>query len=176
MVITLVGFRGAGKSSVGPELASRLGWESVDADAVIVQRAGQPIAEIFARQGEASFRGLEAEVLAELLQSGERVLAAGGGAVLRPDTRLRMREAGPVVWLQASLETVWSRIQSTLGASRPALTPLNPRQEIEALLEERTPLYAEASTIAVSTDGRSVAEIVAEIESQLPLAARRPRR
>lgn len=168
MVISLIGYRGVGKSSVGPQLAARLGWECVDADVEIAARAGKSIAEIFAQEGEPRFRAWEAEVLANLLDSDQLVVSAGGGAVMNPDTRQRMREAGPVVWLQATPETIWARIGATLGAGRPSLTGLEPREEIEQLLAERSPVYALAATIAVPTDGRSVTAIVDEIESRLP--------
>jgi shikimate kinase len=174
MVITLIGFRGVGKSSVGPQLASRLGWESVDADAEIVARAGKSVAEIFAQEGEPRFRRWEADVLCDLLLSDRLVVSAGGGAVMNPDTRQRMREAGPVVWLQATLETIWARIGASVGASRPSLTGHDPRTEIELLLRERTPLYAETATIVTATDGRTVTAIVDELESLLPPQQRWP--
>jgi shikimate kinase len=172
MVITLIGFRGVGKSSIGPLLAARLGWSCVDADAEIIACAGKSIADIFAADGEARFRQWEVEVLAALLKRDRLVLSAGGGAVLNEQTRRRMRDAGPVVWLRASLETIWSRIGTdlTTARQRPALTAEEPRREVELLLGARSPLYAECATIAVETDGRTPAEIVEEIVSRLPAA------
>jgi shikimate kinase len=168
MVITLIGFRGVGKSSIGPQLAARLGWDCVDADVEIVGRAGKSIAEIFAQEGEPRFRQWEADVLADLLHRDRLVIAAGGGAVMNELTRQRMREAGPVIWLQASLETIWSRIAPSLGAGRPALTGHDPRTEIEVLLKQREPVYAATASITIPTDGRSVTAIVDELESRLP--------
>lgn len=171
MVVTLIGFRGAGKSSVAPRLAARLGWEWIDADAELTRRLGRSIPDVFAREGEAAFRRYEADLLAELLVRDRLVIAAGGGAVLNAATRRQMRAAGPVVWLRASVETIWTRIGHDLGAGggRPALTSLDPRAEVEALAARREPVYAEAASLVVDTDGRSVDEIVAELVAQLAL-------
>ncbi len=93
MVITLIGYRGTGKSTVGPQLAARLGWDFLDADPEIEKRAGKTIRQIFADSGEAEFRRLEVELLAEKLASERLVLAPGGGAILNESTRQRMRAA-----------------------------------------------------------------------------------
>jgi shikimate kinase len=169
MTITLIGFRGSGKSSVASELAARLGWDWADADAEIERQTGASIPEIFADEGEPAFRRYEATVLTELLTRDRLVIAAGGGAVLNEDIRRRMRTAGPVVWLQASLETILSRIGGDLrnglrgGGSRPPLTSHDPETEAELLLRQREPVYREAATISVGTDGRSVRSVVDEI-------------
>jgi shikimate kinase len=170
MPLTLIGFRGTGKSSVGPELAARLGWSCVDADDEIVRQAGKSIADIFAQDGEPTFRRYEAGVLAELLRRHRIVVSAGGGAVMDEDTRRQMRAAGPVVWLQASMATIFARIGDDLktGGTRPALTGHDPRTEAELLLSRREPAYADTATIIVDTDGRSVAGVVDEIVRQLP--------
>ena len=170
MVITLIGFRGVGKSSVGPELAARLGWTCVDADVEIANRAGKSIPEIFAQEGEPAFRRWEVDVLNDLLHRDRLVIAAGGGAVMNVLTCRVMREAGPVVWLQASLETIWSRIGPSLstGGPRPALTEHDPRTEVEMLLQQRDPVYAETASLIVSTDGRTVTAIVDDILAHLP--------
>lgn len=175
MVITLIGFRGVGKSSVGPQLASRLGWGCVDADVEIAARAGKSIPEIFAQDGEPVFRRWEADVLYDLLHRDRLVIAAGGGAVMNELTRRVMRESGPVVWLQASLETIWSRIGAGLvsGGGRPALTQHDPRTEVELLVQRREPVYAETASLIVSTDGRTVTAIVDDIVAQLPPLAER---
>ena len=95
MIITLVGYRGCGKSSVAQALASRLGRDFVDADAEIERRSGRSIREIFDEQGESGFRRIEREVISELLTGPGVVLAAGGGAVLNAETRKEMKSAGP---------------------------------------------------------------------------------
>lgn len=171
MVITLVGYRGTGKSTVGPALADRLGWAFVDADPEIERRAGRTIRDIFDREGEPHFRKLEAETLAEFLGRDRLVLAPGGGAVLSDQTRERMRAAGPVVWLTAPVDLLLERLQRdpTTGERRPSLTGLPPRQEIEELLARREPLYADAATIRIDTAGRDVKSLVDEICARLSL-------
>ena len=170
MIITLVGYRGCGKSSVGPALAARLSWDAADADTEIERRSGLTIRDIFREQGEPAFRRIEREVISELLAGRNVVLAAGGGAVLNAETRREMTSAGPVVWLQASVETILERIEadSSSGARRPSLTESDPRTEVESLLAVREPLYREVATLAVATDGRAVQEIVDEIIARLP--------
>ncbi|MFV0446000.1 MAG: shikimate kinase [Planctomycetaceae bacterium] len=169
MNITLIGYRGVGKSTVGPQLAARLGWECVEVDELIARRAGKSIADIFAQDGEPVFRRLEAELLGELFRGDQLVISAGGGAVLNELTRQTMREAGPVVWLQASTDSIWSRIgRSLFSGSRPALTDQDPRAEVEQLLRQREPFYAEAASLVIPTDNRSVTAIVDEIASLLP--------
>lgn len=170
MTITLVGYRGTGKSSVAQRMADTLGLAAVDADAHIEQRAGKTIREIFADDGEPAFRALERTVAAELLRRTGLVIASGGGAVLNADTRRDMRAAGPVVWLRASPATIAARLDADPATRdrRPALTNHDPRDEIAALLAVREPLYREVATIIIDTDDRDVADIVAEILTQLP--------
>lgn len=170
MIITLVGYRGTGKSSVAVGLAARLGMTPIDADALIERRAGCTIRELFEQQGEPAFRRLERAVLAELLAQDGLVIAAGGGAVLDPDTRQRMRAAGPVVWLQASAATIAARLEAdrTTRDRRPPLTSVGPRHEIELLLAQREPLYREVASLAVPTDARDVPEVVDDIVARLP--------
>ncbi len=170
MFITLIGYRGTGKSSVAPELAARLEWAWVDADREVVARAGRSIAEIFATDGEPEFRRLERETLVTLLARDKLVLAAGGGAILNADTRRDLRAAGPVVWLQSDVATLARRLgaDDATAGQRPALTGGNAIDEIAAVLARREPLYREAATISVSTVDRTIAEIVDEILAALP--------
>ena len=169
MTITLVGYRGTGKSSVAQQLAEQSNLSMLDADAEIERRAGCTIRDIFAKQGEAGFRELERDVMSDLLQRGNLVIAAGGGAVLNADTRSQMKAAGPVVWLQADPDTIESRLRSdtTTHDRRPPLTKGDLASEIATLLAAREPLYREVATVTVVTDHRDVAEIVAEIISRL---------
>lgn len=163
MVVTLIGYRGSGKSSVAGPLAERLGWRWIDADAELERRAGQTIREMFASQGEPAFRRLEREVMAELLTRDELVIAAGGGAVLNADTCDEMRATGPVIWLQASAELLLQRIEADKSTAerRPNLTSSSGRAEIEQLLAQREPLYRQCATLTLATDGHSVTDIVA---------------
>lgn len=172
MRITLIGYRGCGKSTLAPLLARRLGCDWVDADVVIEQQAGCTIKEIFAREGEPGFRQREAAVLADLLRRDPVVSAAGGGAILNPQTRQSMRAAGPVVWLQAPLDTLAARIagDATTAERRPNLAG-GGTAEIAQLLAFREPLYREAATLTVDAGNRSPADLVDEILAQLPQGA-----
>lgn len=165
MPVTLIGYRGCGKSTVGPLLAERLGWAFVDADERIETRAGRSIREIFAADGEGEFRRLEREVMAELLQRTRIVIAAGGGAILDEDTRADLRRSGPVVWLRVDVATLLDRINAdpSTVSRRPDLTQTGGREEIERLLEQRTPLYAAAATFTVDAGTAEPAELVEQI-------------
>jgi len=170
MVITLIGYRGVGKSTIAPRLAARLGWNWIDADAEIEQRAGRTIAEIFQQEAEAGFRVREASVLSDLLSRDRLIIAAGGGAILNPHSRETIRAAGPAVWLTAGLDSIFSRLQgdATTSIRRPSLTGTDARTEIETLLAARTPLYAETATLTINSERRSPEAIVDEIMLSLP--------
>jgi shikimate kinase len=165
MPITLIGYRGCGKTTLADPLADALGWTAIDADVELERRAGRTIRQIFETDGEPHFRALERDLIAELLTRDRLVLAAGGGAVLDPTTRQRMRAAGPVVWLHASAEVLAARIaaDATTAARRPNLTADGGRLEVERLLAVREPLYRETATCAVSTEGRTSGQILAEV-------------
>ena len=167
--IFLIGYRGTGKTTVGRLVAERLGWESIDADDEIERRAGKSIAAIFADNGEAAFRDLEAAVVADLCRRTQLVVAPGGGAVLRAATRDAMRAAGPVVWLTAGVDTIAQRLAADVasGSRRPNLTAAGGRAEIEALLAERTPIYRACATFVVDTEGKTPAEVADEIVAHL---------
>lgn len=165
----LTGYRGTGKTTVAKLIARKLGWEWVDADDALEQAAGKTIAAIFADEGEPAFRDLEEKIVAQLCQRGKTVIALGGGAVLRETTRGRLREAGPIVWLTATAETLASRIAGDASTEdrRPNLTNLPAREEIRRLLAEREPLYRECATFTQDTEARSPDEIASEIVQQL---------
>lgn len=173
MIVTLIGYRGTGKTSVAPRLAARLGVPWIDADPELERRAGRTIREIFATDGEPEFRRLERETLVDLLSRGSGVIAAGGGAILNSDTRRDIRAAGPVVWLQAAVETLANRIagDATSRERRPNLTGQGGVDEIRTLLAVREPLYRETATLTVDTTDKDVDAIVEEILAGLP---RRP--
>jgi shikimate kinase len=162
MVITLIGYRGTGKSTLAPALALRLGWEWIDADVELERRAGRSIREIFATDGEPEFRRLERELLAELLRRDRLVLAAGGGAILNEATRADLKAAGPVIWLRASADAIEQRLatDSMTGQRRPDLTARGGREEIERLLAIREPLYRECATLEFDTETASADELV----------------
>ena len=175
MVITLIGYRGSGKSSVAGLLAAALDMSWIDSDDVIEQRAGRSIREIFATDGEAEFRRLERNVLRDLTSQESLIIAAGGGVVLAEDNRRCMQQAGPVIWLQAGVERLAERIQQDASTAerRPSLTGQSVADEIEAVLTDRLPLYEDAATLAINTDDFSPDEVAEEICRQLP-ALRKP--
>lgn len=170
----LIGYRGTGKSSIAGKLAARLGWNWIDADEELERRAQQTIAEIFAKDGEAYFRKLEAALLAELVQKPDAVLALGGGVVLLQQNRDVLREVGCVVWLQAQPETLLARIAGdpSTATRRPQLSTHGGRAEIEQLLAQRTPWYRECASLVMNTDGRDLDSVVDDIFEQLPQAMR----
>lgn len=170
MVITLIGYRGSGKSSLAPALAAALGWDWIDADVELEARAGKTIRQIFDQDGEPAFRKLEHDILAELLQRDKLIIAAGGGAILNPDTRSRMKSAGPVIWLQASLETLAARIfgDATTAERRPNLTSQGGVAEIAQVLATREPLYRQTASLTVDTTSASTEELVNSLLPQLP--------
>ena len=153
--VVLVGAPGSGKSTVGALLARRLGLPFRDVDAVIVEQAGKSIAEIFADDGEAAFRGLEEQITGELLAL-PGVLALGGGAVLSPATRAALR-GQRVIWLRIGLSQSVKRVG--LDTARPLLLG-NVRGQLLKLLNERAALYAEVATEVVDTDHTTPAEVV----------------
>ena len=153
--IVLIGAPGSGKSTDGAMLAERLGVTFHDADAVIVERAGKSIAEIFTDDGEAAFRALEEQITAELLAL-PGVLSLGGGAVLSATTRAALR-GHRVVWLRVGLAQSVKRVG--LDTARPLLLG-NVRGRLLKLLKERAPLYAEVATEVVDTDDATPAQVV----------------
>lgn len=166
--LVLVGPPGAGKTTVGRVLARRLGVSFTDADAVIVARAGKPIADMFVEDGEAAFRALEREVVAELLADVDGVLALGGGAVLAAETRALLR-GHRVVALMVGLADGVRR--TGMSSARPLLSGVNPRATFKALLDARAPLYREVATVEIDTARRSpnqVARAALEAIGALP--------
>lgn len=150
--IFLVGARGTGKSTVGRVLAARLGWLFADADEHLEEVAAATIADIFRFQGEAAFRDLEADVLAELAARQEHVIATGGGVVLREANRAKLAQ-GFVVWLQATPEAAFARMQSdpTTAARRPNLTSTGGLEELRSVMAAREPLYRAIADFALDT-------------------------
>ncbi len=171
MNLVLIGYRATGKTTLARLLAERLGWDWIDADVEIERRAGKSIARIFAEDGEPAFRDLEAAVVADLCRRERLVLAAGGGAPMRPESREAMRASGKVVWLKAQPETVHARMagDATTEARRPDLTDRGGLEEIVALMARREPVYHQSAHSEVDTEGKSPDEIAAEILDRLRL-------
>ena len=171
--VCLIGYRGTGKTTVGRILAERLGYRYIDTDDEIEKRAGRTIADIFRDQGEGAFRDLESTVIADVVQPSQLVLSLGGGAILRPENRQRIQECGVVVWLRAPLETIAERmgLDPHTEDRRPKLTEHGTLDEINAVLQERWPLYQACASISVDTDGRSPQAVVDLIVEQCALDA-----
>jgi shikimate kinase len=165
MLVSLIGYRGTGKSTVAQHVALALGWDWVDADVEIELRAGKSIRSIFDVDGEPAFRELEAAVLEELCRRDKLVLALGGGVVLREANRRLMKAVGPVVWLTASPQTLAERIaaDTTTAERRPNLTTAGGISEIIATLEQRLPFYRDCASVAVDTEGKNAMEVAAAI-------------
>lgn len=162
--IVLVGMMGAGKSSVGRRLATRLAIPFVDADAEIETAHRMSIPDIFATYGEAYFRSGEARVIARLLDGGAQVLATGGGAFMDADTRAAIAARGVSVWLKAELDVLMRRIRRR--QDRPLLKTGDPGETLRRLIAERYPVYAQAGITVQSRDvphDKIVDEIIAAL-------------
>ena len=167
--VALIGMMGAGKTAVGTALARRLSVPFLDSDAEIEAAARMEIAEIFARDGEAFFRRKEAQVIARLVQGPPCVLSTGGGAWLQEENRRTIRAHGVAVWLDADPEVLWQRVRHK--DSRPLLRTADPRATLEALHDERRPVYARAD-LRVRSEGQM--PISAMVERVVAALATRP--
>ena len=162
--IILVGFMASGKTSVGRALAERTGWAFVDADDVIVERAGKPIHRIFAEDGEPAFRELESRVIADLCAGERQVIASGGGAFVSPQNRDAMLLGGVVFYLSASPAEILRRVQAedVGGPIRPLLAVDDPEARIAELLAARRAAYAQAHH-TIETDGLTADGVAARV-------------
>jgi shikimate kinase len=159
--VVLVGMMGAGKTTVGRELAARLGWRFLDSDALVEASTGSTVAELFATGGEDAFRAEESRVLAEALASdGPAVVSAAGGAVLAPANRALLATARAVVWLRAEPATLAARVGS--GEGRPLLRD-HPATTLAGLDAVRRPLYGEVADVIVDVDGLDSSMVVDRI-------------
>ena len=170
--IIFVGLPGSGKTTIGRQLARRLGLPFVDSDHVIEHRLGCSIREFFAREGEDSFRDVEQQVLDDLTQTHQGVIATGGGSVLRQVNRDHLHERGQVIYLRSTPEDVFRRVRHDTG--RPLLQVDDPLSRLRALYEARDPLYREAAHFVIETGRPSVATLVNMIIMQLELAGHLP--
>ena len=166
----LVGMMGAGKTTVGRQLARRLGKTFIDSDQDIESRTGVRIPVIFEIEGEEGFRRREADSIEALTQQEGIVLATGGGAVLLPGNRERLAARGFVVYLHAKPRDLWMRTRHDKG--RPLLQTDDPRARIEQLYQFRDPLYREVADLVVDTGRQSVSVLVGQLLPQLEQACR----
>ena len=163
--IFLIGPMGAGKSAVGRQLARMLHLDFVDSDDEIESRTGVDIPFIFEKEGEDGFRKREARAIDDLSKREGIVLATGGGAIVDPRNRNCLGARGYVVYLHTSVEQQLSRTRR--GRERPLLDNPDPRAVLNALMEERDPLYRELADLTVETDGRKVRAVAHEIVDRL---------
>lgn len=167
-----MGLPGSGKTTIGRQLARRLGVPFVDSDHVIEHRLGCSIREFFAREGEESFRDVEQQVLDDLTQTHPGVIATGGGSVLREVNRRHLHERGQVVYLRSTPEDVFRRVRH--DTARPLLQVDDPLTRLRGLYEMRDPLYRETAHFVIETGRPSVSTLVNMIIMQLELAGHLP--
>jgi shikimate kinase len=161
----LVGMMGSGKTTVGRLLAADLGYQFFDTDTLIEQLAGQTVTEIFATAGEAEFRRLETQVLAELSAYKQLVVATGGGIVLQLQNWSYLRH-GLVIWLDAPVQTLYERLQG--DRSRPLLVAPDPLLKLQDLLIHRQPLYAQADVRVPIMERDRPDQVAAQVLIEIP--------
>jgi shikimate kinase len=162
----LVGLPGAGKSTLGRQLARRLNKHFVDADTELENRLGVSIPTIFEIEGESGFRDREEATLADLTQLVDVVLSTGGGAVLRPANRARLKENGTVVYLHADPNVLWDRVRHS--RNRPLLQTGDPRIRLATLYGERDALYREVADHVIESDRDEVMRFARVFEQAVP--------
>jgi shikimate kinase len=158
--LILTGFMGSGKSSVGKVLAPLLSCPFIDLDSEIVAVSGCSINDIFSRDGEQTFRGMESRCLQEVLKRGRSVIATGGGVVIADVNRGLMRAQGIVVNLLVTVPQVLKRLDG--ATDRPLFCGSDPANHVKLLMDAREQFYADAD-IRIDTDGKSVEDVAAEI-------------
>lgn len=159
--IVFIGPMGAGKTTIGKHIAQHLHCNFYDSDRIIEERTGVSIPLIFELEGEAGFRKRETEVIRELCQKDDYVLATGGGAVLKQENQRLLRQNSLIVFLNASLDQLYER--TSRDRNRPLLQTDKPREKLKQLLQERLPVYTELADIIVKTDNQSVYQTVNQI-------------
>lgn len=166
--VALIGLPGSGKSTVGRQLARRIGVTFLDSDHVIEQRLGCSIREYFERGGEEAFRDVEQSILEELTQLEAYVLSTGGGAVLRSENRAHLHNRAQVIYLRSTPEELFRRLRN--DRNRPLLQVMDPLQRLRDLYTVRDPLYRDIAHFVIETGRPSVAMLVNMIMMQLELA------
>jgi shikimate kinase len=168
VIFSLIGLPGSGKSTVGRQLARRLQLPFMDSDQVIEERLGCPIRQYFEREGEESFRDVEAAVIDDLTQADRGILSTGGGAVLRASNRLHLHDRGQVIYLKSTPDELFRRLRH--DRNRPLLQVADPLARLRDLHAIRDPLYRETAHFTIETGRPSVATLVNMIVMQLELA------
>jgi|SRR5947207_2482938 len=168
--LVLIGFMGTGKSSVGRLAAQQLGYEFVDTDELIERRAGKPVAQIFAQDGEETFRELEGQLVAEMAGWRHKVIATGGGLGASAENLASLRPHALTVCLWATPEAIWQRVRNQ--SHRPLLQDPDPLERVRTLLAERTAVYRQADVL-LNTGLRSIREVVQQVVHQFHIARTR---
>lgn len=163
--IFLIGFMGAGKSTIARTLQRELGFPLVEMDERIVQEQGMSINDIFAQYGEAHFREIESQLVVDLGKQEPSIVSCGGGVVVRPENTQNMKKSGRIVLLKASPETIFERVKNS--TDRPILNGHMNVEYIAELMEKRRALYEEAADITIQTDGKTREQICEEIIGKL---------
>ena len=160
--IVLMGFMGAGKTTIGKELAKALGYEFIDTDERIEKEQGRKISDIFSKDGEAVFRDMETDLLKRLQNSeGKFILSIGGGMPVREENRRLLRRLGTVVYLKTSKEEIIRRVSG--AADRPLLQGGTLEEKVTSLMNAREQIYMETACVEVVTDQKTPEKIVEEL-------------
>lgn len=161
--IILMGFMGAGKTTIGKKLSKALNWEFIDTDAYIEEEQGRKISDIFAEDGEMAFRDMETDLL-KRLQNGENqfVLSIGGGMPVREENRALLRNLGTVVYLKTSKEEIIRRVSG--DKNRPLLQGGDLEEKVTNLMNARECIYIETAHVEIVTDGKTPEQVVKEIQ------------
>ena len=167
--LALIGFMGTGKTSVGRLVAEHLNFDFMDTDEQIQAKAGRTIAEIFAMDGEATFRALEHETVLDLAKYKQTVISTGGGLPANPENLTELKRHALVICLWSSAEKIWERVRHQ--THRPLLHDADPQKKIRELLAVRDPFYKQADVL-INTDIRTVREVAQQVVLQYKLATR----
>ena len=170
--LALIGFMGTGKSSIGRILAAQLGFDFIDTDALIEERTGKSVTEIFAQNGEPAFRKIERSLVKELGGKTGMVISTGGGLAANAENLNALKETALVICLWAAPETIWERVRHQ--THRPLLRDPNPLAKIRSLLAAREPFYKQADVL-INTDLRPMREVAQQVLHHFQAAQRRPK-
>ncbi|MCX7595695.1 MAG: shikimate kinase [Fischerella sp.] len=167
----LIGMMGSGKTTLGRLLAPQLGYGFVDTDNLLEKAAGKTINQVFAEEGEAAFRQLESQVLAEVCAFTKLVVATGGGIVLRRENWSYLHH-GLVVWLDVPVEILYNRLVD--DTTRPLLQDIDPEEKLRSLLKQRQPLYAQADLRITVSEGETPEQITTRVLEAIPSVLKQP--